>query len=183
MNDLEHAIVQGACRAQEMYQKMTEGHWLSHAHESFLQVFVALELHSKLGNSVYMDTSVKKTQRDEENPRRGRPPNNIRQRPDISVWYRSSDTLRAIIEAKLTFSGHVGRIQDDATKVETLVKQKRAGSGYLLVYSEANGDEREQELQDRFRHWATEIDWSLLDMKASTSGLLSSETPRRTPQA
>ena len=63
MNQLEKAIIDGARAAQKKYQKMTEGWWLSHGPESFIEYAVAMKVARK-GFSVYPEASLKKIRQD-----------------------------------------------------------------------------------------------------------------------
>jgi hypothetical protein len=169
VNKLERVIVRGAWNAEKTYEKLTGGHWLSHGPESFLQVAIALALR-RSGNFVYIDASIKKAERDKESARRGRPPGNLKQRPDISVWFKATDRLRAIIETKLATWGDLQPVGRDAKKIERLMKQKHSACGYLMVYSEARGKKRMNKLKKRFRRWSKELGWKLIHATTSTSG-------------
>lgn len=167
MNPLEIAVLGGACKAQRVYEGMANGNWLSHGPESFLQSLVALQIR-RLGYSVYVDASIKKSQRDQEAPRRGRPAGNSGQRPDISVWYKSKDKLRAIVEIKRTYDAF-GPVERDADKLTRMMAQGHAACGYLLVYTEANGLTRLRTLRARLRDWESRLSWALVGDRVSKS--------------
>ena len=115
---------------------MADGHWLSHAPESFLQSEVARQIAGD-GYTVYIDCSGKRTKA-EMGPTRGRPPINLGQRFDISVWYKHKDELWAVIEIKRAWG--ITSVRKDANKIEHDATLKhRAHAGYILVYSEAKG--------------------------------------------
>lgn len=167
MTLLERQILEGAVRAQREYEEISGGWWLWHGPESFFHISIARAIASS-GHAVYIDTSIKKLKSElERGP--GRPAANSRQRPDISVWLKSSDRLRAVIEIKRSWS--VGPIRRDAQKIQKYLAQKQAPrAGYIVVYSEAKGDQREDKLIQRFRDWAGKIKWKLCGFETSTSG-------------
>lgn len=128
---------------------------------------VAQEI-SKAGYSVYMGASLKKAKMDFSMTWPGRPPNNSRQRPDISVWHKADDTLRAIIEIKRAWS--IEPLQRDAFKIFKCLSQKGAPKcGYILVYSEASGGRRLTKLDNKFYSWAETLSWKLLDVRSGIS--------------
>jgi hypothetical protein len=116
---------------------------------------------------VYLDASVKKI-RSEFGVLRGRAPANLRTRPDISVWYKSDADLRAIIEIKHAWN--LAPIKLDAKKVEKYVRQSGA-AGYILAYSEAEGTNNCEILENRFEKWAQSISWRVRDVRTGTSDL------------
>jgi hypothetical protein len=167
MNDLEKVIMQGAMNAHDAHRTLTGGWWLDRAPESFIQVLVAQRI-ATLEHQVYIDTSLKKIVQDIGRRHRGRPSTNIRQRPDISVWFKTSDTLRAVIEIKRAWQFRPVRL--DAMKLTKYLRQKgAAGTGYLLVYSEINGQRRRVKLRNRFEKWANRLSWTLVGHIVRTS--------------
>ena len=153
MNDLEKAILRGAKNAERKYEWLTGGHWLSHAPESFLQMTVAMELRKKTKNCIYVDASHNKIKADQDERRLGRPPGNEHERPDISVWFKTSNELRAIIEIKLAY--RFAGVNSDATKIRKILRHKQSALGYLLVYSE---EYKLETLKQRFRKWKDRLD-------------------------
>jgi hypothetical protein len=130
-------------------------------------VVVALEI-SKLGHTVYIDASHKRLKAEMQHTR-GRPIKFIKQRPDISIWTKADDKLRAIIEIKKAWSSVF--VKSDARKIEKyLMSNNSAKTGYILVYSETkdakNGKNRLNVLEQRFNAWAGKISakssWSLI---------------------
>jgi hypothetical protein len=116
MNQLEESILRGAKKAHKLYEEMTGGWWLAHGPESFFQTVVALEI-KELGYYVWIDASHKKL-RDGAKKEIGQPDKNGLQRPDISVWFKTSDKLRAAIEIKRAWS--LGPIYKDAKKYKNI---------------------------------------------------------------
>jgi hypothetical protein len=155
MDDLEKGLLDGAKKAEASYENITGGHWLSHAPESFIQVVVALEL-SRLGHGAYIDASHKKLHTGiKRGP--GRPMKRTGQRPDISIWDGSGETIRAYVEIKK--AGHAvdlpPSVRKDAKKIEALLKSpKAAQAGYLLVYIQASTKRKIEPLKERFERWA-----------------------------
>jgi hypothetical protein len=134
LNKLECQIVHGAMVAQNEYRRITGGWWLWHGPESFLQTVVAQSLAKDGEHVVYLDTSIKKILKDLERGR-GRPAGYEQQRPDISVWFKNLETLRAAIEIKRSVS--YNPIRRDAKKIERYLKgQQAAKTGYILAYTE-----------------------------------------------
>jgi hypothetical protein len=170
MNELEKAILDGALYAEDLYDKMTDGCWLSHAPESFLQNILAWQIFKKTEHVVYVDASIRKLQYDLDQPRRGRPPIYFGRRPDICVWYKSENRIKAFVEIKLA-TDRFGPVNRDANKVMRFVKHRHAAYGYLLIYSEADGEKGEVKLSNRFRTWAAELGprWMLIDPRVSSA--------------
>lgn len=160
INTLERSLLEGAVSAQHSYQEMTGGWWLWHGPESFLQVLVAQHVTEKTDHTVYVDASIKKLHKEME---RGpiRQAENSSQRPDISVWHKTTGTIRAAIEVKRAWS--ISGVKADAHKLETWLCQDDAPkSAYILVYSEAKGAERYKSLSTRFQNWSKKIGWRLV---------------------
>jgi hypothetical protein len=156
MNQLEKAIIDGVWTAQRQYQKMTDGWWLSHGPESFIEHFVAVAVARK-GFSVYPEASPKKIMKEFDTPPRGRPANNFGQRFDIVVWLKSAEEVKAIIEIKRAWS--IKSLRVDRRKVATFLRQGHARAGYLLAYTEAKS---EAKLQEHLKYWAYELNCKLV---------------------
>ena len=127
MNQLERCILDGAISAQEKYEKMSGGCWLSHGPESFLQIVIAELLSERTELPIYVDASIKKMMREfERGP--GRPSKPNAQRPDITVFHKD-ETLRAAIEVKRAWSFHP--IRKDAKKIQDYLSGRNAAKiGY-----------------------------------------------------
>jgi hypothetical protein len=164
MNKLERCILDGAINAQVKYEAMSRGWWLSHGPESFLQTVIAELLSEQTGLPIYVDTSIKRMMAEfERGPGRPRKPN--AQRPDISVWYKDDQTLRAAIEVKRAWSFHP--IRNDANKIQGYLSEKdSARVGYIIVYSDTENitPTREQKMEASFRRWDKKLGpkWSLI---------------------
>lgn len=157
INKLEKAVLQSAVAAQMKYRAMTGGWWLWHGPESFLQVVIAQGLAKTIENAVYIDTSMGQME-DEKGRGPGRPAADDGRRPDLSVWYKTSDRLRAVIEIKRTTA--LRPIAADAKKIEGWLTHRNALTvGYILGYSEAKGKKRTTTLEKRFDKWEAETGW------------------------
>lgn len=168
-NDLEKTILRSAKKAQRDYEAMTGGQWLDHAPEMFLQAEVARGIWRR-GFRVFIDASLDRI-RQEIGSRKGRNPAASRKRFDISVWWRTRNSIRAVIEIKRDWS--ITSIREDARKIKDSFKLvDSADTGYLLVYSEANREptikkgsadweaNRERLLRKRFVDWARKLRWN-----------------------
>jgi hypothetical protein len=155
---LDALILGAATEAQETYIAMT-AEWLSHGPESFLQMEVARKIF-KDGFYVYPDASDKKVLH-AMGPNPGRPPEDLRKRFDLSVWNKTTDTLRAVIEIKAAYAyAPVAKDKEKIARRFQLGKPPR--DGYLLVYSETRGKTGNQKLQDKFTKWSKRLDWKLV---------------------
>lgn len=168
MNALEKAILSAAREAQGKYEDMT-GWWLSHGPESFIEHEVAAKVSGRENFSVFPEASPKKILAEQGKKPRGRPAGNLRQRFDIVVWHKkASSRVRAVVEIKRAWA--TADLRGDVGKVRRILKQKLAGTGYLLVYTEAKGgpqssslskSEREKRrakiLATRLRKWADNL--------------------------
>jgi len=159
INELELAILDGAVDAQKKHESMTNGWWLSHGPESFLQVSIAQHVHKATNHAVYIDCSIKKIRSDMDCGS-GRPPANGSERPDISVWHKSDNSLRAGIEIKRAY--HCAPVKKDARRLTRwLSHESGPRAGYVLVYSESKGRNCIRTLERRFEAWSDDIGWSL----------------------
>jgi hypothetical protein len=157
INALEKSILKSAAAAQREYKTMTGGWWLWHGPESFLQVVVAQRVAKTTGHSVYVDTSRKRIECEKGRGRERRAANQG-QRPDISVWNKTSARLRAVIEIKRTNT--LGSIQADATRMSAWLRQANPPSAaYILAYSLSWGNRRTSILTNRFRKWESKTSW------------------------
>jgi hypothetical protein len=168
MNSLESLVLRGACIAQKSYTAIS-GYWLWHGPESFLQTVVAQEVGREF--TVYVDASKKKVLRDMASER-GRPRLDLRERPDISVWSKTTGRLRAIVEIKRAYNR--APLKQDAVKVERhLCASRGANTGYMLVYSEAKAwarMDRLEFLERRFSNWSQNLSWRCVGMEFGTAG-------------
>ena len=158
MNDLENLIQRGVINAHRQYQKMTD-YWLSHAPESFLTVVIAQEI-VKANYAVYIDTSLKRILKD-ATTHKGAIPSALGNRSDISVWYRTKDSIRAAIEVKRAYSAPP--VSRDAKKLARIVGLKKGPkTGYIVAYSESKSRYQIDTLNTRFRNWSTLTGWQLI---------------------
>src|SRR6267378_849952 len=148
---LDKLILNAAKTAQRTYIDMT-GQWLSHGPESFLQMEIARKIFRD-GFYVFPDASDKKVLH-EMGPNRGRPPKDLKKRFDLTVWNKTSDTLRAVIEIKAT--RRFDLVARDKQKIDRRFKLSNPPvCGYLLVYSEATGSTGTAKIHDRFSNWSS----------------------------
>lgn len=156
-NKLEKCLINSGILAHDEYKKITNGWWLWHGPESFLQVTVANNISKEIGSIVYIDASRSRIER-EIGRGPGRPPANGSQRADISVWNKSNNKLRAVIEIKRSIG--IDPVLQDTIKMNTWMGQNNPpGSAYMLTYSEAKGAKRMATLDKRFDYWATKSGW------------------------
>jgi hypothetical protein len=150
-NKLEDAILSACEKAADTYAKMTNGQWLLHGPEHFLQNEVARAIW-KLGFDVFIDASENRVQA-ELGVARSERSNALRKRFDISVFYKHKNKVRAVIELKTRGTWSVTGVVKDATKIEGHFRNKhRATTGYLLVYAEASGVKRRKDLSNRLQN-------------------------------
>ena len=159
---LGERISDGVKEAHSRYERMT-GWWLQHAPEHFLQNEVARSIWEKgNGNDVYIDASNTKVRADAEaKTKRGWPKKDSGKRFDISVWHRSKNTLKAVIEIKHGERTLFTRVKKDAKRIEDAAKCPNAASvGYILVYSVKKNKEG---IETDFRTWKKELGskWTL----------------------
>lgn len=166
---LENAILRGALTAARKYEFMAD-YWLDRAPESFINIHVGLAM-AGAGYYADVDASVRKVHRDIDNGtrRRGRRVAFERQRPDVSVWYKSDNTLLSIIETKKAYSS--GGLKSDVVKLKKHLNHSRSAKlGYLLVYTESyvsKGNARDSiaQLQEKIRRWEKKLGLSLVGMR------------------
>jgi hypothetical protein len=121
--------------ARRDYIKLTGGWWLGHAPESFLQMVVAKTIRESVDNAVYIDVLLQQIGK-ETILGVGRPAGKARQRPDIAKWYKSSDTLLAVIEIKKNYRSQP--IADDAQKLGKMMKHHPwLAAADILGYAES----------------------------------------------
>jgi hypothetical protein len=139
LNDLEEAIGKGLRTAFKEYEDMSS-YWLGHAPEYFITVGVGRAIHKETGADIHMDASLKRIykQRKEwgEPSILGRPPSYLSNRPDISVWFKASDKIRAAIEIKRAVG--IAPVKNDIARLRRIVGKRHGPKlGYAICYSEA----------------------------------------------
>lgn len=160
-NQLEKVLIKAVRKARDQYDEMTGGHWLSHAPETFIQFVIAREIF-KADYYVFSDVSLKKVLNDvfrkAPGKIRGRQPHFLSQRSDLTVWNKSSETVRAVIEIKKAWN--IGPLKKDALKLKKLSKMKNGPRrGYIIAYTEAK---REGTLDKTFSSWAKRLKMRLV---------------------
>jgi hypothetical protein len=141
-NQLDSVLLDSVRKANVQYEKMTDGYWLWHAPESFVQMAIAAEIHKKLDVCVYPECTPLGIARDATKATQlGRPPHtNEQQRFDLVVWWKNQTRPRAIVEIKLTYASMKG-VLSDADKLvsfrKAAVRRGRPRHGYLVVFNSA----------------------------------------------
>jgi hypothetical protein len=136
---LEDDVCAGIIDAQMKYYQMT-GHLLRHAPEAFLSTVIARTIYKKLGCSVYMDAALSRIAREREEfgipSGKGPNPEDLRLRPDISVWGKTTSGIRAAIEVKR--APWTAGISNDVEKLRYLVgKAHGPKAGYIVSHTVA----------------------------------------------
>ena len=140
----EQSLLNAAVSASRFHIKMTRGEYLWKSHESFLQNYIAIYLHSKMKYSLSIDYSPKnisrrdsrfKSQTDEKN-----------QRFDLVCWEKEVRyKVKAIIEIK-KWRGPKD-VFNDAIKIsEYFLASGLKGLGYVLFYQDFKRDSNRPEL-------------------------------------
>ena len=162
MNALEKAIFAAVPKAAKKYGQMT-GWWLSHAPESFIQIYVSCLLADE-GYSVYPDISVGRIREELELDSKNIADDILRYKCDISVWFKKKRALRASIEIKKSWNS--SSILKDIEKIRRINSVSRSASqGYILGYSESKTRTGDSSLAGKFQNWADYSGCKLLDHK------------------
>ena len=171
MNDLEKPILKGVCKAHKEYDCVSDGWWLYHAPESFIQSHLASYIARKGKFCIFPECSPKrwKNSLDEGNDvkPRGRPfSKHNKKRFDLVIWRKKVERPGAIVEIKRAV--HVAPLLADAHKVLDYKKEAcRYGisTAYILVYSEAKRNtERaplhsgKTKLKEKFGSWSKSLE-------------------------
>jgi hypothetical protein len=159
MNSLEKEILKAASECNEMYFALSGGHGIYHAPESVIHALIAINM-IHLGNAIYIDTSLKKIRQDMPLAS-GRIPKNIRTRPDLIVWNKSTATIRAAIEVKRAWT--ITPISKDVDKLRMHMRHANsAKSGYILVYTDFVGAKRLEKLPKKLIRWKNDLGINLI---------------------
>jgi hypothetical protein len=158
-NQLERALIQSVVLAHKKYETLTDGHWLWHAPESYVQAMTATHVHKKLGVSIYLESTPGQVERDAIRliKRGPRPDVNKQQRFDLIVWWKREKSPRAIIELKMTYASSAG-VTSDANKLISFKKEAKnlkIRHGYLLVVNSAYRNlklKKERQGRETIRH-------------------------------
>ena len=161
MNVLEKAISKGIKSTFKEYEEMAD-YWLSHAPEYYVTVGVARAIYKHSGNAVFMDASLKRIYAHRKSQGEpiilGKPPEYLSNRPDISVWFKTSQRVKAAIEIKRAYT--IGPVKLDVERLRRVVgKAYGPAVGYVIAYSEAKprkSKSSNETLSKRFDHWASE---------------------------
>jgi hypothetical protein len=161
LNKLENALVEGINGAVEQYGDMA-GTSLAHAPESFLQMKIVDALHQTGSYWVYPDISLGRICR--ERTRDCIFINNkeiYKLRPDISVWYKSSNNIRSLIEIKRTWTKSL--IQKDVMRLEKILNENEfIKTAYIIGYWECKSEHKKETLTQKFNNWAKDTKSNLV---------------------
>ena len=95
----EQSLLNAAVSASKFHIKMTRGEYLWKSHESFLQNYIAIYLHSEMGNSLSIDYSAKNISRRDASFKSQS--NEKIQRFDLVCWEKEDwHKVKSIIEIK-----------------------------------------------------------------------------------
>jgi hypothetical protein len=138
-NSLEESICAGIIEAQAKYYQMT-GHLLRHAPETFLSTVIAMTIYKELGCTVYIDAALSRIAKEREGlgipSGKVRDPEDLRLRPDISVWGKTTGGIRAAIEVKR--APWTAGISKDVERLRNLVgKDYGPKAGYVVSHTVA----------------------------------------------
>lgn len=90
----------------------------------------------------------------------GKPPSYLSNRPDISVWFKTSERVRAAIEIKRAYD--ISPVMKDIARLRRIVGKAHGPKvGYAICYSEARPKKSEStdaSLEKRFSRWQKETD-------------------------
>lgn len=141
-------LLLGAIKAARDYERISEGYWLSHAPESFMQTMIAQKVASACKIPVTLESSPRKLAKDGHKCPDGRTvKTKLNSRFDIVGWSKSWRP-RFIVEVKKMSSAPDGAIKD-ANRIRGWIGQSSSHmqAGFLVVYSEAK---RPETLKRRF---------------------------------
>jgi hypothetical protein len=157
-NILEDAIIDGVRRAVEQYSVMS-GASLCHAPESFLQMKIVDSIFSKGKYWVYPDISIGRIHEEVHGSRDDIDQCIKSKRPDISVWYKKTLKIRALIEIKRTW--YATPILEDIRKLREIIeKSKFVKCGYVVGYWEFNG--KNIDADSKFSDWESQSNTKLI---------------------
>lgn len=166
MNGLEETILSSVEKVQDEYEYVSDGWWLYHAPESFIQSHLASRIARKGEFCVFPECSPKRwkdsvNEEDGAKPR-GRPfsAHNTK-RFDLVIWFKSGKRPRAIVEIKR--ATNVSPLLADVKKILKYKKEAQSfgiRTAYILVYSEAKRNTKRapfhsgrKKLEKRFKEW------------------------------
>ncbi len=180
-NDLETVILRGVGSIHKNYKNISDGWWLYHAPESFIQAHLA-SLIAKKGFCVFPECSPKrwKASRDETKKPKGRPFSaHDKKRFDLVIWQKNGRKPRALVEIKRAVNAVP--VLADATKILRYAKEAlfyNIRTAYLLVYSEAKRNTGRQpyhsgrkKLAASFKNWGKELKGLCRGKKARVRGV------------
>jgi hypothetical protein len=129
------------------------GHLLRHAPEAFLSTLIAMAIHEQIGCAVYMDAALSRIARERKElgilSGKQPKPAELTLRPDISVWEKTTNSIRAAIEVKR--APWTSGISKDVERLRKLVgKDHGPKAGYVVSHTVAN---KEGILNSRIDKW------------------------------
>lgn len=172
--EIETALLAGLKKAYKDYFAISDGQWLSHGPEHFIEVVVAQTLMKHRYHS-YINSSNGKTFRDiadDETLAKG--PKEISrvlaglgsQRPDLTIWHKVAGTVNAVVEIKRAWSAHP--VVKDCQKLEKMFQcDLEPKNAYMLVYTSAGESKRTKNprelIKKRFEAWKEATGWSCVE--------------------
>jgi hypothetical protein len=168
-NRLEDALFKNTKKALGAYRKMTGVGRPYHVPESFVQMFLALNVSKSLGIRVLPEATKRKIEEVLGRPAKGRVPSYFKARYDLAIFFNSA-RLWAAVELKRANS--LAPLQADKKKLRRFLSAatgKSARRGYLLAFTGAKprtGERRvarsKESVRDRIKNWASALDASLV---------------------
>ncbi|WP_145960679.1 hypothetical protein [Acidiferrobacter sp. SPIII_3] len=157
-------------KIQRLYNKVSDGWWLYHAPESFIQSHLALHIAHNGEFCVYPECSPKRwkasVSRGNGTKPRGRPFSaHNKKRFDLVIWRKSGKRPRAIVEIKRAV--YASPLVEDAGKIVDYGKEAQffgIRTAYILAYSEARQNGKKaprhsgtKKLEQRFKAWSENL--------------------------
>lgn len=149
---LGKAIIDGIKQAQNDYSRMSGGSWVWEGAEYWITTHVARRLWKIVGDSAVIIEGSSDATLEEAGRRRGRKPNvTKKKRYDIVVYFKTTDTPRAVVEIKrVTQTSRKSPLKDVKRIVAALKSAKlRFGAvGYYFSASGGSGKDAKEKISD-----------------------------------
>jgi hypothetical protein len=160
LTDISDCISEGVKNALQEYLEISGAYWLWHAPEYFITTSVARSI-AKQKYYVYMDVPLKDIYKREYLDKRGLKSKIAGIRPDISVWNKEENSIRACIEIKKEYS--ISELKEDIERLNKIMKLKTfdCHESYLVVYSD--DAKSESTYLNRYENWAQHFKWVVED--------------------
>ena len=150
LEKIETAIKKGCQRAADRYEKITGGHWLSSAPESYIQSCIFEKIGDLDNLYATMETSHQKISEDTDISFKKKFTEDMKNgRLDLVVWY-ANGMPRVIIEIKKFYLKST--FDNDASRIRYWMENSdiRLQAGFLVGYTEAKGVKSRETLTHRF---------------------------------